>query len=533
MIPDPVAAGVQSGWQVTDGSTLKRDLSLETDVVIVGSGAGGGMAAETLARAGLKVVIVEEGPLKSSSDFNMLESEAYPSLYQESAARKTADKAINILQGRCVGGGTTVNWTSSFATPEPTLRHWADQHGVTGSLPDDMSPWFKKAGERLNIALWQVEPNGNNGVLAKGAKALGIDIDVMRRNVKGCANLGYCGVGCPINAKQSMLVTTIPDSLARGAILLTRARAKTLEFEGDRVSGLLVEALDGRGVEPTGKTIRIRARHTVLSAGSIGTPALLMRSGAPDPYALTGKRTFLHPSNVCASLFDDPIEGFSGAPQSVYSDQFLWPDGATGKMGFKLEVPPLHPLLVSTVIDGFGMIHRGMMKQMAHMQAIISLHRDGFHPESEGGTVKLRGDGSPYLDYPISDYVWNAVRQSYLTMAEIQFRAGARAVLPIHRDVRQPIPTWKQAKSVIEKLSLKPLQARLFSAHVMGGCPMGGDPSRSMVDSQGNHHHLQNLTVLDASVFPTSIGSNPQVSIYGFSLKNATALAERLVPDKA
>jgi len=533
MIPDPLAAGLRAGWHVTDGATLKRDLVLDADVVIVGSGAGGGMAAETLANAGLKVVVVEEGPLKTSSDFNMLESEAYPSLYQESAARKTADKGINILQGRCVGGGTTVNWTSSFQTPEPTLRHWADRHGVKACLPEEMAPWFERVQKRLNIALWQVQPNENNGVLAMGAKALGIDVDVMRRNVKGCANLGYCGVGCPINAKQSMLVTTIPQALTQGAVLLTRARVKALTFEGDRVTGLKAEAMDELGARPTGKTITLRAGHTVLAAGAIGTPAILKRSQAPDPYGLVGKRTFLHPSSVCASLFDRPIDAHAGAPQSVYSDQFLWPDGATGRMGYKLEVPPLHPLLVSTVIDGFGMVHRGMMKQFNHMQAIIALHRDGFHPQSQGGTVKLRDDGSPYLDYPVSDYVWEAMRGSYLTMAEIQFQAGARAVLPIHREITQPIPTWKKAKSVLSKVSMKPLQARLFSAHVMGGCPMGEDAGQSLVDSQGNYHHLQNLTVLDASVFPTSIGSNPQVSIYAFSLKNAVSLAERLVPNKA
>lgn len=530
MIPDPIAAGLERGWRVTEGSSLKKDLALEADVVIVGSGAGGGMAAEVLTQAGLSVILVEEGPLRSSRNFHMLESEAYPDLYQESAARKTADKAINILQGRCVGGGTTVNWTSSFATPEPTLRHWNHHHEVRNCLPETMAPWFEKVKTRLNIQPWQIPPNPNNATLAKGAEALGYSVNIMERNVKHCANLGYCGVGCPTNAKQSMLITTIPKALDSGATLLTRTRAKAFEFQKDRVVALKAEAMDSRGVKPTGKEIILRGRHFVLAAGAIGSPALLLRSKAPDPHGLVGKRTFLHPVNVVAALLDEPVNAFAGAPQSVYSDQFLWPDGATGPMGYKLEVPPLHPLLVATVIDGFGNDHRELMTKLSHMQAIIALHRDGFNPESIGGTVGIRDDGSPLLEYYISEYVWEAMRRSYLVMAEIQFAAGAKKVLPMHRQVQKPFTSWPEAKQAIENLSLEPLLPKVFSAHVMGGCPMGENPQTSVVNSVGRHHGLANLTLLDGSVFPTSIGSNPQVSVYGFSLKNAVNLARELAP---
>ena len=130
-ISDPIRAGLARGWSVVDAPTLERDVTLEADVAIIGTGAGGGIAAEVLTDAGLRVLMIEEGPLRSSSDFRMRESDAYRELYQESAARKTADKAINILQGRCVGGGTTVNWTSSFRTPDATLAHWRAAHGLT------------------------------------------------------------------------------------------------------------------------------------------------------------------------------------------------------------------------------------------------------------------------------------------------------------------------------------------------------------------------------------------------------------------
>src|SRR5687767_13862384 len=172
--PDPIREGLRRGWRVLGGSHPPLPAQLSCDVAIVGSGAGAGITAELLAKAGLNVVIVEEGPLKSSSDFRQHESEAYPSLYQESAARKTADKAINVLQGRCVGGSTTVNWTSSFRTPVATLDYWRTHFELQGFGNDDLAPYFTQAEQRLSITPWLTPPNENNDLLRRGAAKLGI-----------------------------------------------------------------------------------------------------------------------------------------------------------------------------------------------------------------------------------------------------------------------------------------------------------------------------------------------------------------------
>lgn len=528
MIEDVVAQGVAGGWKTWNAAELNQDLNLRCDAIVVGTGAGGGMAAEALTRAGLDVVMVEEGPMRSSSDFNMEERKAYPDLYQEQAARKTADKAITVLQGRCVGGGTTVNWTSSFATPDQTLQHWQSMHGVRDCESATMAPYFERAKQRLNIQPWAIPPNPNNEVLRRGADKLGWHAATMNRNVKGCANLGYCGVGCPINAKQSMLITTIPAALDRGARLISRARAFTLRLQGDRVTGLECHALDNQGIFPTGIRIRVDAEHIILAGGAIGSPALLMRSKVPDPYRLVGARTFLHPVVGSAAVMPDPVNPFSGAPQSVYSDEFLWWDGASGRMGYKLEVPPLHPLLTSTVFADHGQLHRSNMERLPYAQAMLALCRDGFHADSVGGQVKLKDDGTPVLDYAFTDYVWDGMRRAFASMAELQFAAGAKTVLPLHRHLREPFTRWQNAKKAIDDLALEPLLPRIFSAHVMGGCAMGEDPQQAVVDSRGKHHHLQNLYVFDGSVFPTSIGSNPQVSIYGMTLKNVGHFLKQL-----
>ncbi|OHC69613.1 MAG: GMC family oxidoreductase [Rhodocyclales bacterium RIFCSPLOWO2_02_FULL_63_24] len=527
MIRDPYPEGIARGWKVIDAAKLDGDREDEADVVIVGSGAGGGISAEILARSGLRVIVVEEGPLRSTQDFHMREAEAYPDLYQESAARKTADKGINILQGRCVGGSTTVNWTSSFRTPPATLAFWQRNFGLADYTQEALLPWFEMVERRLSISAWYVPPNANNEILRTGASKLGIATQVIRRNVNGCWNLGYCGTGCPTNAKQSMLVTTLPAALDLGATIYSGLRAERLVFAGDKATALECVAMDAAGIHPQARRVRLRAKHFVLAAGAIGSPALLLRSAAPDPSGQLGRRSFLHPTVISSALMDSVVAGHAGAPQSLYSDHFLDNLPIDGPLGYKLEAPPLHPVLFATTLQGFGAGHATLMQQFNQAQVLLALLRDGFHPASRGGQVRLRDDGTPLLDYPLDDVIWDGARRALLSMAEIQFAAGAKKVYAVHEEC-SGWDSWAAAKEGIARLPMQALTMRVVSAHVMGGCAMGTDADRSVVDPRGRHHQLGNVTVADGSLFPTSIGANPQQSVYGIVARNASALAQSI-----
>lgn len=526
-LPDPIQDGLRRGWRVLGGPHGALPAQITCDVAIVGSGAGAGVTAELLARAGLQVVLIEEGPLRSSRDFRQLESDAYPALYQESAGRKTTDKAITILQGRCVGGSTTVNWTSSFRTPAATLQYWQQHFGLADYGEAAMAPWFEEAEQRLHIAPWLTPANRNNDVLRAGAERLGIAAAGIQRNVKGCWNLGSCGMGCPTNAKQSMLVTTIPAALDRGATLLVQTRAQAFDVGRGQVNALECAPVSLNGTPTGSATTRITARHFIVAGGAINSPALLMRSGVPDPHRLLGKRTFLHPVVISAATFADRIEAWDGAPQTLYTDHFLHTQPIDGPIGYKLEAPPMHPVIVSTTLTGHGQAQAEMLKQFPHTQGLLALLRDGFHPESPGGRVQLRDDGSPVLDYPLNDFVMDGARRALLSMAEIQFAAGARKVMPVHELAGQ-YGTWPEARQAIQSLPMKPLLTRVVSAHVMGGCAMAGEERLGVVRPDGVHWHLANLSVHDGSLFPTSIGANPQLSVYGVANRLATLLAKQL-----
>jgi len=525
---DIYTAGIASGWKVRDASQLKDILRLEADVAIIGTGAGGGTAAEILSSAGLRVVMLEEGPLCTSQSFkDMDDMRALRELYQEAGGRGSADGAISILQGRSVGGSTTVNWTSSFRTPPATLKHWAEAYDVRSASVADLAPWFARMEERLGIAAWQADPNPNNLVLKRGCDALGWECEVIHRNVRGCWNSGYCGLGCPTNAKQSMLVSTIPQALRSGAELIHHLRIQRLLFDKERVSGIEGVALDADAINPTGVRVLVTARHYVLAGGALNTPALLLRSNAPDPYGCVGLRTCIHPVNASCADMPDAVNAFYGAPQSIASDEFQWKHDTSQLPGFKLEVAPLFPALSSGIFGVHGKALTQTMSRFAHTQATVALLRDGFHPDSPGGRVRIDGSGMPVLDYELSDYLWRGVKKAYLSMAELQFAAGATRVMPLHLDARACM-SWLEARTMIEQLPYKKFRASLFSAHLMGGCAMGESDKRAVTDSFGRHHQVENLSIFDGSLFPTSIGANPQLSIYGFTARNATRLADFL-----
>ena len=285
--------------------------------------------------------------------------------------------------------------------------------------------------------------------------------------------------------------------------------------------------MDAAGSSPGTQRVTIRARSFVSAGGAIGTPALLLRSAVPDPHGVIGKRTFLHPTIVSAAIMPGRVDGFSGAPQTVYSDHFLDTLPPDGPIGFKLEAPPVHPILAAITLPGHGPSHATFMRKFANMHVQIALLRDGFHPESPGGIVHLRDDGTPVLDYPLTPYLWDGVRRAFRTMAELQFAAGAMQVMPIH-GAGTAFASYSAARTGIDAFALAPLVTPVVSAHVMGGCPMGSDERRTAVDSTGRLRHLANVHVVDGSLFPTSIGANPQLSIYAVAAKLAEGLAATL-----
>jgi choline dehydrogenase-like flavoprotein len=508
---------------VVEGQTLTGDATVDADVCVIGSGAGGAVTAARLAQAGLRVVVLEEGGFFTSERFTMKEEDCYPNLYQEAAQRATKDLSVSIFQGRAVGGTTVVNWTTCFRTPERTLARWRDRHAVRGFAPEDLDPHFAAVEARLSISKIPLEKvNRNNRLLWEGCQALGYEVDTLHRNVIGCALTGYCGMGCPVDLKQSMLLTYLPDAVDAGATVVSRCRVERLEHAAGEVRRARAVFLDAFGLEPTGARLEVRAKRFVLAGGAINSPALLLKSGLPDPHDRAGRRTFLHPVIVSAAEYAEPVEGYYGAPQGVASHHFA---ERGEEVGFFLEAAPVYPLLVATAFPGFGVAHRETMKRLPHFAAHLSISIDGHHEGEEGGRVEVLPSGRPSLDYQVSPKIWASFRAAQKVLAELQLETGAERVLTFHtepRELRSPADLRR-----IDGAPYAPSRVGVFSAHQMGGCGMSDDPRRGVVRSEDlRHHHVKNLHVVDGSVFPTSCGVNPQLSIYGLAHLTASRLVE-------
>lgn len=502
------------------GTDITADVEVSCDVAIVGSGAGGAVLAAGLVERGLKVVMLEEGGYFTRADFDGDEAKAFPMMYQDRGTRTTADIAITVLQGRTVGGGTTINWTTCFRTPERTLNHWRSVHGVEGYDAATLAPHFDAVEERLGIEEWPLARiNANNDVLYRGCKELGWEVKPLRRNVRGCADSGYCGMGCPVGAKQAMHRTYIQDALDLGLTVYADTRADRFEVENGRVVAIHASVLDRETGRLAGKSVTVRPKVAVSSGGAINGPALLLRSGILD--GPVGRRTFLHPVISVPAQYDRPINPFFGAPQAVGSHEFF--DRGDDKIGFFLEAPPIHPVLASLAFSGFGLDTYEFMEKLPNMSAQLALHVDGLVPGDEGGTVSLRKDGRLRVDYPIGPALQEAMKESHKALAKIHFAAGAKRVISLHT----PISDMRTVSDVaqLDGREYGSLKHAIFTAHQMGGCAMGPDAATSVVDLDLRHHTLKNLFVVDGSVFPTALGVNPSETIYGVAHMATDAVA--------
>lgn len=455
---------------------------ISCDVCVVGSGAGGGVAAAVLAKAGLSVVVLEMGRLEDEASFTGAEHAGYAGLYLQGGAAATADGAIGILAGSCVGGGTIVNYTTSFRTPDEVREEWA-AHGVPAFASDDFTRSLDDVCARIGVNTDHNRPSRRDELLRRGCEALGWHVDAMPRNVIGCDQgrvCGYCGYGCPLGAKQSTMHTWLVDAQAAGALLFDVVR-------GDRI---LVEDGAAAGVE-AGLLI-VRSRAVVAACGAIHTPALLRRSGLRNPNV--GRHLRLHPVGAVLGVFDEEVRPWEGTLQALYSDEHRNLDDG---YGLKYETAPVHPSLAAVSLPWRGAEqHLELMRELPRSSVVGVLLRD-----RGSGEVRVGRDGAPVVRYRVSPYDRRHLERGLDGARRILEAAGARRTTA--------------AES-------------LFSFHQMGSARMGGSGATSACNGDGETWEVRNLVVCDGSTFPTASGVNPMVTIEAVAHLNASRLAARL-----
>ena len=513
------------------GVPIENDLSIDCDACIVGSGAGGSVVAYELSKAGFNVIVVESGSYGTSETFDQGELSMMNKLFDEYGTAATKDLSFVLLAGRGAGGGTTVNWMTSIKPPVEVLKEWESVYGIRGLTSQEFQRSVDEVWNTLKVNLNESQRNMNNEVLWKGCKSLGykqgVDYDQIWRNAVGCQErCAFCTYGCVYSCKQSTLINYLPMSYKNGAKFLFNTKIEHIV-----VDGAVAKGAEGEFVSPSsGKSfhVKVRAKVVVVACGSIKTPALLLKSGIRGKNI--GRNLRLHPTTAVSGHFKEEIRAWDGPPQTVVVTKFLHSDGQ--EHGFWMEAAPTHPGLFALSTpwpDGKG--HKDYMKKwFNHSSANIVLLK-----EWGGGNVSIDKHGSPVVSYKLEERDKKNMIRGMKETARILVAAGAVGLSTLHShivDVESSDPLTERElvefSDQVEKRGIAPNKISLFSAHLMGSCRMSSDESLGATDSNGELYGVKNLFVGDASVFPTTLGVNPMITIMSMSKRTAKFIATRL-----
>jgi choline dehydrogenase-like flavoprotein len=488
------------------------------DIVIVGSGAGGGTAAKELSalgRDGLRVAVLEWGPKLREEEYTGREAEMARRLYFDSGGMLTKDRSVTLAFGRAYGGSTVVYTGTSLTIAASTLRKWQ----VAGLDYDDVARRSKKYLAENNVHL--LEPtllNDNNRLFAEGCRTLGYRVEQFPLNLRDCQGAGLCNLGCPNAAKMGTNRVQLPEAERNGATIVTNCRVDRIESR--RIFATVRNPGFGHPSSWPEGDYCIRAKAVVVAAGAINSPALLMRSGLPAPLPALGRYFTCHPALILVAQHRAPLSNYHGHPKSYYSDHFA------ETAGFLLETCMYFPFVTAKSLTGFGPEHSRLMSSMDRMQMILVLALDEARADNR---VTIDRDGSPVVNYTLSPSVRRSLVASMRESARIFFAAGAERVhAPAARQFFIEARDADRIDELIPANGLTPGTVTVSSAHLMGGCRMGAGPGDSVTDSRGQVHGVPWLFVADASLFPRCAEINPYVTIMALADRVADNVRRQL-----
>jgi choline dehydrogenase-like flavoprotein len=495
--------------RVVDGAGIGGEQRVRADACVIGSGAGGAIAAKELAEGGMSVVMIEEGRHFTTDDMTARPNEMMAAMYREAGQTITLGNAPIVLpQGRAVGGTTIINSGTCFRTPAGVLDSWARDFGVPVSA-ETLDPFFRRVEREINVAQVPADIAGTNTrIVREAAESLGWSGDHLFRNARGCVGSGVCPSGCPTSAKQHTAITYTAKAWDASAVTYTSCRAEELLFAGRAACGV-VAATAGGG------RLTVDAPLVIVAGGAVQTPLFLLRQGLTGTSGELGRNLTIHPATAVLALMDELVDMAVGVPQSYYIDEFaaerIMLEGAAG--------PPEY---VAALVPFTGERHRDLMldyRQIAQFGAMVS--------ELSRGRVTLVG-GRPIVQYQLVREDVDAVKRCIELLVELFSAAGARRiVLPLRR-LTEVAPGDTRA---VREARLSPADMKLMAFHPLGTARAHADPARGVVDGDLAFHGRSGLYIADGSVVPSPLGVNPQQTIMTLATRLAYHLLDKPAPE--
>lgn len=471
-------------------------------VAIVGTGAGGAVAAAVLARAGVDTILLEAGRRYEPSDHGDVLTSMRRLYVHGGVTVALGNPPILIPQGCAVGGTTVINSSTCFRPPREKVDRWE------GPSWEALELCMDQIEERLHVSpVDESLLGGNYRVLKRGCDALGIPIRPLRHNLDGCKSSGRCAFGCPTGAKQSMDRTFIPDALAAGARLYTEHTVTGVIRKGDRLVGL-------KGESPAGD-FEACADVFILAMGALSTPAFMLRHRLATRSGRVGRGLRIHPACRVAAEFDEVVDGHIGLPQGACIDH--WAD-----RGIMLEGISLPPGYLLSALPGAG----ARFKELAAHWRNISTF--GIMISDTGAGRVLRGIAdSPFTAiYQMNQADTESMRFGMVRLGELYFAAGAKAVYT--NALPYPVVRSMDELRRLETCRIRPGGLELMAFHPTGTCAMSAQRGAGVVNANLQAHDMPNLYVMDGSVIPVALGVNPQITIMALAWHGAQELAAAL-----
>jgi len=506
---------------VHDACEALGPLSLECDVVVVGSGAGGATVATELALAGQRVIVLEEGRHVPALEHGaMRQSESLRHVWREGGLTAAfgigGAPTVNVTMGRGVGGSSVVTGGVCFRVPEHVLEGWARTMRLSDLTPEGLDRYYTHVERALHVEEVPLSMRSRSTELfADGAAALGYPLEPMRRNTQGCDGCGRCNFGCPHAAKLSVDLSYLPRAIAAGAEVWTHCLVDRVQIRDGRAVGVEGRVLRSPS-DRRGAKLVVRAKRVVVACGGIHTPVLLQASGLGGPGSHVGRHLALHPGFRLFARFDETVRGWSGAMQSAYSLHF-------DPQGFLLNSVFIPPSVIAATMPGAGPRHVEAASRLPELAMF------GAQIHDEGGGVVWRNPfgREPLILYRCTPHDHHAMRRAIRVLGETFLAAGAKEIFA----------------PVLGLHGLDPDAFRRFdfdrvpghriecgSQHPLGTCRMGASAAESAVDGYGESWDVKELFVADASILPSSLGVNPQLTVMAMATRIAWHLRERALP---
>jgi choline dehydrogenase-like flavoprotein len=492
-----------------------RERRFDADVVVVGTGAGGAAAGAELAEAGFSVVFVEEGSHHPTSSFNPYATETVPRLYRDASSTIIFGKPdIPYLEGRAVGGSTVLNGGMAYRAPADVLEGWVRTTGSPDLGPKALEPYFERVESRVHVAhQLDVSIADDNRIMVAGAKKLGWRYEVNKRSQEACVGANNCVFGCPTGAKQSTLVTYVPRALAAGARCLTEIRALRLIIERGRCVGVA-----GRSVNPRTRKqdheLEIRGRAVIIAGGAVQTPYLLLRHRLGRPSGRLGKNLLCHPNVKVLAVYPFDVNAWQGVNQFGQIREF-------DDEGILMAENMVPPGAMAALIPRVGRGAWDLMRRYNQIMATGVLVED-----STSGTVSRGPFGLVMPKYDITPLDHHRFIKGARLLSEMHFAMGAEyVILPF---VNHTVAHSVDELSKLDTSTVAMTELELLTVHIMGTAAIGARAHDSVVDLRGELWDLPGAYVADASLFPSAIGRNPQITIMALATMIAHKLADSL-----